>query len=138
MKSISRMSSVPVLDEDVVRLDAAVDNAGFVDFFQGRGQPAGDGEEIRQRHPIMQFHEPVEGYSGEVVLGDEGGLVFVAEGNGRDHQGIIQYPQVLDPLAELGSLVFGQAIRLQGLENQEPLRIVFVTGFENHCLRRFG
>ena len=44
----------------------------------------------------------VEGDPVEVVLGDEADPVLVAEGDGRDHQGIVQDLEVLDLLPELG------------------------------------
>ena len=83
-------------------------------------------------------HESVKGYPVKVVLDDKSALVSVIERNGCDDQRIIQYPEVLDFLFEPGFLVFGEVVGLQGLENEDAIRIFLVAGLENGCLRGFG
>ena len=71
-------------DQDVVGLDAAVDDPTVVHGRERLGQFEGDGQEIRYSHQFLAAPPGVQGHAGEMLLNDELRVTESFEGQGGD------------------------------------------------------
>ncbi|MBU4268080.1 MAG: hypothetical protein KJ808_04445 [Acidobacteria bacterium] len=77
------------LYQDIMRLDATMNDSGLMNIVQALGQLARDPEEILQTDLFLCLGPCIEGHSLEIVLGYEPDVPLGFEGQGCDHKRIM-------------------------------------------------